>query len=50
MLDRRLVDPATLRRHFDDIEPLLYRYPAIDPPSFRKALETILSRPPTPDA
>ena len=42
MLDRRLIDPTTVRRYFDDIEPLLYRYPAIHPPSFRQAVEQML--------
>lgn len=41
MIERGLVDPRTMRRHFDEIEPLLYRYPAIHPPSFRQALEAI---------
>jgi len=31
-----------VRCHFDEMEPLLYRYPAIDPRSFRQALEQIL--------
>ena len=43
MLDRGLVQPQRLRELFEDIEPLLYRYPAIDPKSFRRALETALS-------
>ena len=30
------------RVYFDEIEPLLYRYPAIDPPSFRQALDEML--------
>lgn len=42
MLDRGLIEPQTLRRYFDDIEPLLYRYPAIHPPSFRRAVEEML--------
>ncbi len=46
MIDRGLVDPKTVPRFFDEIEPLLYRYPAIHPPSFRKAVEeTSGSRP-----
>lgn len=46
MMDRGLVDPKTIRRSFGEMEPLLYRYPAIHPPSFRKAVEEILgSRP-----
>lgn len=42
MIQRGLIDPQTIRRTFDEIEPLLYRYPAIHPPSFRQAVETIL--------
>jgi hypothetical protein len=41
MLDRGLVNSADLRRMFGDIEPLLYRYPAIDPPSFRRAVDEV---------
>ena len=43
MLDRGLVEPGQLRMLFDAIEPQLYRYPAIDPKSFRRALETTLA-------
>jgi hypothetical protein len=43
MIARGLVDPGELRRRFDQIEPQLYRYPAIDPAAFRKALEAILT-------
>jgi uncharacterized nucleotidyltransferase DUF6036 len=39
MMRRGLVDPASLRETFAAIEPELYRYPAIDPPSFRKAVD-----------
>lgn len=28
-----------IRARFEEIEPLLYRFPAIDPRSFRKAIE-----------
>jgi hypothetical protein len=41
MLDRDLVRAADLGRMFAQIEPELYRYPAIDPPSFRRAVEEI---------
>lgn len=44
MLSRDLIDPKTVRRFFDEIEPLLYRYPAIHPPSFRRAVEEILGQ------
>jgi hypothetical protein len=39
MLGRGLVEPGRLREYFERIEPLLYRFPAIDPPSFRRAVE-----------
>jgi hypothetical protein len=38
-----LVDPGRLRAYFEEIEPLLYRFPAIDPPAFRARLERTLS-------
>lgn len=43
MLRRSLVEPAQVRRYFEMIEPWLYRYPAIDPPSFRQALDEMLN-------
>jgi uncharacterized nucleotidyltransferase DUF6036 len=43
MLDRGLVEPRGLRELFDAIEPRLYRYPAIDPKSFRRALQATLA-------
>jgi hypothetical protein len=43
MLDRGLVAPGRLRELFEAIEPRLYRYPAVDPRSFRRALETTLA-------
>ena len=36
-----LVDPAEARAQFEVIEPLLYRFPAIDPASFRAAVEEL---------
>lgn len=42
MLSEKLVEPAKLRQLFDQIEPELYRYPAINPPSFRAAVETLV--------
>jgi uncharacterized nucleotidyltransferase DUF6036 len=41
MMRRGLVDPASLRETFAAIEPELYRYPAIDPPSFRQAVDEL---------
>lgn len=42
MIGRGLIDRDELRRRFDEIEPQLYRYPAIDPAAFRKALGELL--------
>lgn len=42
MIDDGLVEPARLRELFAEIEPRLYRYPAIDPEAFRQALEEFL--------
>lgn len=43
LLSRGLVEPERLRELFAAIEPQLYRYPAIDPGSFRAALEEALA-------
>lgn len=43
MLDAKLVEAARLRELFETIVPLLYRYPAVDPPSLRRALEEALT-------
>jgi hypothetical protein len=37
-----LVDPLRLGAYFEEIEPLLYRFPAIDPPAFRTRVESTL--------
>ena len=39
MISRGLIDRARLVEEFEAIEPLLYKYPALDPPSFRRAVE-----------
>lgn len=39
MLDRGLVDAAQARALYARIEPDLYRFPAIDPASFRRAVD-----------
>jgi len=39
MLARGLVSPAGLLSFLDTIEPELYRFPAIDPPTLRRAVE-----------
>ena len=42
MLARGLVDGKRLREYFATIEPRLYRFPAIDAPSFRRAVDAFL--------
>jgi hypothetical protein len=42
MVDRGLVDADQLRTAFDEIEPQLYRFPAIDPGDYRDRLEGFL--------
>ena len=43
MIEAGHVDPGRLRELFERIEPELYRYPAIDPGSFRAAVVRYLS-------
>jgi hypothetical protein len=43
LIARGLVEPQTLRELHAAIEPLLHRYPAIDPPSFRRRLDEALA-------
>ncbi|HEX5474125.1 MAG TPA: DUF6036 family nucleotidyltransferase [Vicinamibacterales bacterium] len=43
MLRRGLVERAALRAYFAAVEPLLYRYPAVDTASFRRAVEQATS-------
>jgi len=44
LIARGLVAPERLRELFEAIVPLLHRYPAIDPPSFRRRLEVALGQ------
>ncbi|HEY7219031.1 MAG TPA: DUF6036 family nucleotidyltransferase, partial [Candidatus Binatia bacterium] len=39
MFRRGFIEPTKLKNLFDAIVPQLYRYPAIDPPTFRQAVE-----------
>jgi len=41
MLARGLIERRGLLRFFEQIEPRLYRFPAIDPKSFRRAVEAV---------
>jgi hypothetical protein len=45
LLSRQLVDRVRLLEYFHAIEPELYRFPAIDPASFRQAVETVCREP-----
>ncbi len=38
MLERELIQPIRVQRYFDEIEPELYRFPAIHPLTFRNAV------------
>ena len=42
MLERGLVKGTQLRSSFEEIEPELYRFPAVDPADFRRSLEELL--------
>jgi hypothetical protein len=42
MIARGLVEPSRLRQLYDAIEPQLYRYPALDPLTFRYKLDAAL--------
>lgn len=41
MLDRGLIEPSKARDYFARIEPALYRFPAVDPPTFRRAVDEV---------
>ena len=43
MARRRLIEPRRLVEFFDKVAPELYRYPAIDPPAFRRTLEWLVA-------
>ena len=43
MTRRGLVEPVKLLERFGQIEPSLYRYPAIDAPSFRRRVEAAVA-------
>ncbi|HYK00929.1 MAG TPA: DUF6036 family nucleotidyltransferase [Thermoanaerobaculia bacterium] len=41
MIELGLVTPSGLRKMFAEIEPMLYKYPAIDPATFRDAVMAV---------
>lgn len=45
MLHRRLIDRRQAREYFSRLEPQLYRFPAIDPRSLRRAVEETFGAP-----
>jgi hypothetical protein len=45
MLARGLIDAEGARAYFSSIEPDLFRYPAIDPGSFKRAVDAMFSSP-----
>ena len=45
MLDRGLIAAETAMTLFDQIEPELYRYPAIDPAAYRRAVVRMFGPP-----
>lgn len=42
MFRRALIEPMQLKKLFEAIVPGLYRYPAIDPPAYRRAVEKMI--------
>ncbi|MBI4840228.1 MAG: hypothetical protein HY803_04000 [candidate division NC10 bacterium] len=46
MVRRGLVQPARAWQYFQAIEPDLYRFPAVDARSYRRAVEEVFGRPP----
>jgi len=42
MFRRGFIEPIQLKSLFEAIVPQLYRYPAIDPPAYRRAVEKII--------
>jgi hypothetical protein len=48
MLDAKLVEPRRLRDAFAEIEPWLYRFPAIDPRAFRRRVGEAVRQEPGP--
>jgi hypothetical protein len=50
MLAEGLIDRDRLAAYFEQIEPELYRYPALDPVTFRERVARYTARPGTPKA
>ena len=43
LIERELVDPGRALVYFEEIEPELYRFPALDPRGFRRRVEEVLA-------
>lgn len=43
LIKNKIIEPDRLLELFFEIEAFLYKYPALDPPSFRKAVESIVN-------
>jgi hypothetical protein len=43
MLGAGLVEPERAREYFERIEPELYRFPALDPSTFRRAVDELFA-------
>ena len=43
LIGRGLVEPKKLLERYEQIEAQLYRYPAVDPPTFRRKVEAVVS-------
>jgi hypothetical protein len=43
MLERGLIERGEVRSRFAEIEPELYRFPAVDPADFRRSVEEFLA-------
>jgi hypothetical protein len=43
MFRRAFIEPVQLKKLFEAIVPYLYRYPAIDPLAFRRAVEQTIA-------
>jgi hypothetical protein len=44
MVDAGMVNPEDVRAQFDQIEPELFRFPAIDPASFRASVDALFPK------
>ena len=44
MLSRGLTTEAEIRAQYEQMESALYRFPAVDPPSFRRAIDAVFEQ------